>query len=33
MHTEPAGPKGSAYETFMSGVRLYGAIYDLLSRQ
>jgi dienelactone hydrolase len=33
LRAEPAGPKGSAYETVMTGVRLYGAIYDLLSRQ
>jgi dienelactone hydrolase len=32
MHTELAGPKGSAYETFMSGVRLYGAIYEMLRK-
>jgi pimeloyl-ACP methyl ester carboxylesterase len=32
MHTESAGPKGSAYETLMTGVRLYGAIYDMLRK-
>jgi dienelactone hydrolase len=32
-HTEPARIEGSAYEIFVSGVRLFGAIYDMLSRQ
>ena len=30
MHTEPARPEGSAYGTFVSGVRMFGSIYDML---
>ncbi|HLE41253.1 MAG TPA: hypothetical protein VI956_07095 [Nitrospirota bacterium] len=32
-HTEPARTDGGAYESFVSGARLYGAIYDMLSRK
>ncbi len=33
LHTEPARPEGSWYGTLVSGIRLFGSIYDLLSRQ
>lgn len=33
LHTEPGQPGGSAYGTFVGGIRLFGSIYDLLGKQ